>query len=123
MQRLGEQPSPFSLVLFVGLPDSDGAGPRTEQLLRGAGTRIRNDRPCDSSRFARAHYWGETEASDFPPRQRPAGYASRGRSHLWLRPQPDQMADRKHQIGAVHRIEMQVLDAVVDEVDQLFGAH
>ena len=32
------------------------------------------------------------------------------------------MADGEHQVGAVHRIEVQLLDAVVDEVDHLLGA-
>src|SRR5262252_1521393 len=31
------------------------------------------------------------------------------------------MADRKHQIGAVHGVEMKIRDATVDEVHHLFG--
>src|ERR1700735_350412 len=38
------------------------------------------------------------------------------------RAQPDQMADREHQISAVHSVEVQLLDAVVDEIDHLLGA-
>ena len=32
------------------------------------------------------------------------------------------MADREHEVGAVHRVEVQVLDAVVDQVEHLLGA-
>ena len=32
------------------------------------------------------------------------------------------MADGEDEVGAVHRVEVQVLDAVVDEVDHLLGA-
>ena len=32
------------------------------------------------------------------------------------------MADREHEVRPVHRIEVQFLDAVVDEVDDLLGA-
>src|SRR3970040_638481 len=35
------------------------------------------------------------------------------------RPQAKEMADRKHQIGAVHRIEMKVGDAVIDQIEHL----
>ena len=55
----------------------------------------------------------------------PLGPSRRSRRlgrHLRLRPQPDQMADGEHEIGAVHRIKVQFLDAVVDEVDHLLGA-
>ena len=55
--------------------------------------------------------------------------ASPGRTHslrrhleLRLRPQPDQVADGEDEVGAVHRVEVQFLDAVVDQVDDLLGA-
>ena len=38
-----------------------------------------------------------------------------------LRPQAEQVADRIDEIGAVHRVEMEMLDASVNEVEDLFG--
>jgi hypothetical protein len=36
--------------------------------------------------------------------------------------QAHQMADSEHQISAVHSVEMQFLDAIVDKIDHLLGA-
>src|ERR1700733_1123082 len=44
------------------------------------------------------------------------------RDWRWRRAQAHQMADREHQVGAVHGVEMQRLDAVVAEIDHLPGA-
>ena len=33
------------------------------------------------------------------------------------------MADRIDQIGLVHGVEMELLDALVEQVDHLFGSH
>src|SRR5271168_826829 len=33
------------------------------------------------------------------------------------------MADREHQIGAVHSVEVKLLNAMVDEIDHLLGAY
>ncbi len=44
------------------------------------------------------------------------------RDWRWLGAQAHQMADREHEIGAVHGVEVQLLHAMVDEVDHLFGA-
>jgi hypothetical protein len=46
----------------------------------------------------------------------------RRRHDLRLRPNPDQVADREYEVGAVHGVEVQVLDAVVDQVEHLLGA-
>src|ERR1700722_16906359 len=45
------------------------------------------------------------------------------RDRRGLSAQADQMTDREHQIGAVHGVEVQLLDAMVDEVEHLLGAH
>src|SRR5262249_11874480 len=37
------------------------------------------------------------------------------------RPHPQQMTDRKHEIGAVHGVEMKIRDAAIDEVHHLFS--
>ena len=37
------------------------------------------------------------------------------------RPQPEQMADRVDQIGAVHGVEVEIGDAAVDEIEHLLG--
>ena len=39
------------------------------------------------------------------------------------RPQPEQMADRVNQIGAVHGVEVEIGDAAVDEIEHLFGGN
>ena len=38
-----------------------------------------------------------------------------------VRPQPEQMADRVDEIGAVHGVEVEFGDAVIDQVDHLLG--
>src|SRR6185312_15846805 len=56
------------------------------------------------------------------PPQRWFQLSAVGRGRRGPRAQADQVADRKHQVGAVHRVEMQFLDPVVDEIDHLLGA-
>ena len=36
-------------------------------------------------------------------------------------PQAQQVADREHEIGAIHRVEMECGDAAVDEIENLLG--
>ena len=36
--------------------------------------------------------------------------------------QANEVTDREHQIGAVHGVEVQFLDAMIDEIDHLLGA-
>src|SRR5262245_41477350 len=44
---------------------------------------------------------------------------SADRLHHW--PQAQQVADREHEIGAIHRVEMECGDPAVDEVEHLLG--
>src|SRR5580658_7252460 len=44
-----------------------------------------------------------------------------GERELMIRPQPEQMTDRIDKVGAVHGVKMEVGDAVIDQVDHLFG--
>src|SRR5579883_3458177 len=46
----------------------------------------------------------------------------RGRAAM-IRAQPQQMADRVDQIGAVHGVKMEIGYAVIDEIDHLFGGN
>src|SRR5579872_6834534 len=39
------------------------------------------------------------------------------------RPQPQQVADRVDEVGPIHRVEVEVSHAVVDEVEHLFGGY
>ena len=43
------------------------------------------------------------------------------RGHLRLCPHAEQVADRKDQVGAVHRVEMEIRHATIDEVHDLLG--
>src|SRR5271169_4451569 len=38
-----------------------------------------------------------------------------------VRANTEQVADREHEIGAVHSVEVEIGDAVIDEVEHLFG--
>src|SRR5580692_4423808 len=39
------------------------------------------------------------------------------------RPQPEQVADRVNEIGAVHGVEVKIGDAVIDEIEHLLGGN
>src|ERR1700675_2452732 len=45
----------------------------------------------------------------------------RGNASADARPQPEQVADRIDEIGAVHGVEVKVGDAVIDQVEHLLG--
>ena len=45
------------------------------------------------------------------------------RRHLALRPHAEQMADGEDEVGAVHRIEVEMVDPLIDEIEDLFGRH
>src|SRR5690349_21835528 len=42
---------------------------------------------------------------------------------ILIGPQAEQVADRVNEIGAVHGVEMKLVDAVVDEVEHLLGGN
>src|SRR6202042_174399 len=46
---------------------------------------------------------------------------SRRAGRAMVRPHAEQVADRINKIGAVHGVKMEVSDAVIDEIDHLFG--
>ena len=48
------------------------------------------------------------------------GKSVRGLLFAW--PQSEQVTDRVDQIGAVHGVEMEIGDAVVDQIEHLFGS-
>ena len=78
----------------------------------------------------RAHGAVEHEDALAQQIQKCSSGAGVGRSHnnhsgsadgLHRGPQAQQVADREHEIGAIHRVEMECGDAAVDEIENLLG--
>ena len=55
------------------------------------------------------------------PMRAPSPLRLRRRRGAAVRPQPKQMADRIDQVGAVHGVEVEIGDAVIDQIEHLFG--
>src|SRR5262249_42766764 len=70
--------------------------------------RVRS-RPCGSRREFPRHCVGVAKRG------------SSGRLAGGLSPQAEKMADGEDQFGFVHRVEVEILDATVDKIENLFG--